>query len=299
MKNRLMPYLLSVLAILVLSFGLDTKRLWADEEETTETTDTKEADEIKVPDLSAYKGCVSDRYFRPRSGALRIGGSTSFYGALVEQNAEQIDKAGKFHMKSSSSGRGIKSLAEGKIDVAMISAPLSNIIKQLNKEIEGNRLSESMFQVHEITRSDIAVIVNRDNPLVKKGQTITLEELVKILEGEITDWQEIVGRRPRSIQLVTEDSNGGVRIVLQDSIMKGKMFWAEGRRLARASQINNIVKQYPNAIGIVNASEANDTVVRLKIKGLDVKQPLALVTKGAPSSAVKVFIDAVKRANKI
>lgn len=99
----------------------------------------------------------------------------------------------------------------------------------------------------------VAMIVNKDNPV----STISMEEIGKILKGEITHWNQLAGNDTTAIKVVF-DSEGSSTI----NYMRGK-FLPEGKKITDYikpyAQKNNaavfdVVKKDPNALGIISVS---------------------------------------------
>lgn len=77
-------------------------------------------------------------------------------------------------MKQTDSSDGIRQTMQGKCDLGMSSRDL----KDNEKEI---------LDYESIARDEIAVIVNKENPL----EDISMEQLEKIYTGKITEWQKL------------------------------------------------------------------------------------------------------------
>ena len=77
-------------------------------------------------------------------------------------------------MKQTDSSDGIRQTMQGKCNFGMSSRDL----KDNEKEI---------LDYESIARDEIAVIVNKENPL----EDISMEQLEKIYTGKITEWQKL------------------------------------------------------------------------------------------------------------
>ena len=89
-------------------------------------------------------------------------------------------------MAASSTDEALKSLLDGKIDLAAIGRPLSAAEK-------AQGLKET-----PIGREKIAIIVGSDNPF---SGDLTFEQFAKIFRGEITNWSEL-GGAPGAIRFI-------------------------------------------------------------------------------------------------
>lgn len=109
-------------------------------------------------------------------GKITVTGSTSV-GPLLECLAEEYMKLNPkavITVKQTDSSDGIRQTMQGKCDLGMSSRDL----KDNEKEI---------LDYESIARDEIAVIVNKENPL----EDISMEQLEKIYTGKITEWQKL------------------------------------------------------------------------------------------------------------
>lgn len=109
-------------------------------------------------------------------GKITVTGSTSV-GPLLECLAEEYMKLNPkavITVKQTDSSDGIRQTMQGKCDLGMSSRDL----KDNEKEI---------LDYESIARDEIAVIVNKENPL----EDISMEQLEKIYTGKIAEWQKL------------------------------------------------------------------------------------------------------------
>lgn len=99
----------------------------------------------------------------------------------------------------------------------------------------------------------VAMIVNKDNPV----EILSMDDIKKILTGEITRWSQLAGNDTTQIKVVF-DSEGSSTV----SYMREK-FLPEGKKITDYirpyAQKNNaavfdVVKKDPNALGIISVS---------------------------------------------
>ena len=109
-------------------------------------------------------------------GKITVTGSTSV-GPLLECLAEEYMKLNPkavITVKQTDSSDGIRQTMQGKCNFGMSSRDL----KDNEKEI---------LDYESIARDEIAVIVNKENPL----EDISMDQLEKIYTGKITEWQKL------------------------------------------------------------------------------------------------------------
>lgn len=235
-----------------------------------------------------------EKFYASDAAGVRVEGSTSVYNTLIDPNAEDLHARIKYFARDNGSGRGVLALIKGTADVAMISAPLSSVLEQING-VKDQKHQLNDFVVHPLGYVQVAVIVNPNNPLADaKPGTLTASELKQILTGKVEKWIDVGVSRDSDILLVMESEGGGIRSVVQETLMHNHPYWKETRLLAKASQINNLVFQHPSAIGLVSSAQVKDTVVQIDVRGFKVFQSLALVTHGQPSPETQRFIDILK-----
>lgn len=110
------------------------------------------------------------------TGTIRITGSSSV-APLVQKLAQDYQKKNPnagIEVSTSDSSDGLMRALTGKCDLAMSSRELMNYEKEL-------------LDYELIAHDNIAVIVNKDNPV----NNLTLDILKKIYTGELKNWSEI------------------------------------------------------------------------------------------------------------
>ncbi|HRU42213.1 MAG TPA: phosphate ABC transporter substrate-binding protein, partial [Candidatus Diapherotrites archaeon] len=153
--------------------------------------------------IGAFTGCAPAETKVPAgnkteedgvSGSITMNGSTS-----VQPLAEELAKVFKdknpnttIDIQGGGSGVGIKSAADGVVDIGMSSRDL--------------KPEEKSLKEFKIAVDGIAVIVNPKN----KVEDLSTEQIFKIYTGEITDWKE-VGGDSGEITVVTREEGSGTR----------------------------------------------------------------------------------------
>ncbi|NJP08994.1 MAG: hypothetical protein HC866_05505 [Leptolyngbyaceae cyanobacterium RU_5_1] len=132
---------------------------------------------------------------------LRINGSTHLSGinTLLEQGFEGKFSSTNVEINYSSTDAALAALQQKQIDLAAIDRPLTDQEKAQN------------LVAIPLGRENIAVVVGIDNPF---AQDLTMVQLIKILQGEITDWAEL-GGAPAPIRVIQRSPNDPVQQALQ------------------------------------------------------------------------------------
>ena len=96
--------------------------------------------------------------------------------------------------------------------------------KIITKEIQTAAVADVSPAEAEITRTCVAIITNRQNPL----RQLTLDQLRKILTGQMTRWKELGGPDEPIILLTTEHVSG-TSVFLREAVMQNDYFSSDSR----------------------------------------------------------------------
>jgi len=219
--------------------------------------------------------------------AFELHGSATVGKNIVAPNQAQIEGTAGFKLNvvMNGSGNGLKDLAAGKADVAMISAPLK-VEERLTNAKKPGSLNVSGMQVFPVGKAAINVVVNPGNPV-----SLSEDQVRGIFTGQITNWKD-VGGSDSPILVVVEAPGQGTRSVVESVFLQDKGFADNARVMRALAQVTQVVGQAPNAIGYGNSSSIKGSSVKV-VDGIEIAQPLSLVTKGDPSPKMKKLIEAV------
>ncbi|HYE84120.1 MAG TPA: phosphate ABC transporter substrate-binding protein PstS family protein [Clostridia bacterium] len=228
------------------------------------------------------------------NGSITINGSTS-----VQPLAEELAKAFKeknpnatIDIQGGGSGVGIKSATDGVVDIGMSSREL--------------KTEEKSLKEFKIAIDGIAVIVNPANGV----SNLTLEQVLKIYTGEITDWKDVGGNTGK-ITVVTREEGSGTRGAFIE--LTGTLKDDEDRTIASAitqgstGAVMTTVAGDPNAIGYASFGSAKDKT-EIKMISVDgkvctednlnsgeykISRPFLMLTNADPTGLSKEFLDFV------
>ncbi len=220
---------------------------------------------------------------------LKVSGAAAVAGAIITPNKAAIEKETGLTLSvtPNGDGNGLKDLHAGKVDVAMIAAPIKVTEATLNKASPGS-LSVDGFEVAQIGVVQIRFIVNAANPV----KSLTAAQVSDIFSGKITSWKD-VGGADQPILVVAEAVGFGTRSNIVASFLGGSEITDKARIMNALVHVAQVVGQAPTAIGYGNA--ATITAAVAVIPGVEVKQVLGLATKGAPNADVKKLIEATTK----
>jgi phosphate transport system substrate-binding protein len=241
--------------------------------------------QIAIAGLVLALGCST-----AHADVIEVHGSTTVSGNLLTPKKAEIEKAAGVELQivGNGSGRGLGDLIEGKVKLAMISAPLGDEVKSL--KAKGVSFDETKLNGHQVGAAHAVLVTHPSNPV----KTLKAEQVADILAGKITNWKD-VGGEDKAIVVVCESKGGGVRSVIEREFLAGAEIAAEKREIPNAPQAVQIVGQLDQALGLVSRVSVNDAVVELKTDK-DPVQPLILVTMGEPESDIAKVIEAAKAA---
>jgi phosphate transport system substrate-binding protein len=200
------------------------------------------------------------------------------------------------------SGTGITSLINGTVDIA-------NASRAIKPEEIADANAQGIDPYEIVVANDaIAVIVNPENPV----DHLTLEQVSRIYQGLITNWQE-VGGEDRPIVCLSRETNSGTHVYFLEMVVRlgnsesKALFSQETLLLPSSEGIIAEVRDNPNAIGYDGLGYVTSEV---KMLGLgedghailpsaetvkDLSYPIArqlyMYTNGAPQGAIKDYID--------
>ena len=174
---------------------------------------------------------------------------------------------------------GFRNIMQEEIEVFEYSYPESSIIPFYVSEQEAiDKMMEDATQAivvtHELTKEQreylknkfkrvvrsnciavdaVALITNEKNPV----KILTVEEIGKIMRGEITRWSQVAGNDTTSIKIVFDNAGSSTVSYLRDK------FLPQGRKMSdnpnafaekTNAQVFDIVKKDPNALGVISVS---------------------------------------------
>ncbi len=186
------------------------------------------------------------------------------------------------------SGKGMKAMIEGRVDISGASRPLKDSEKK----------EKIFYQV--IGYDAIGIYVHKDNPVNK----LTGNQLKEIFTGDIKNWLE-VGGNDAPIVCITEimGEQRGTMLVVQNIAMDGAAYRADRLEVDKPEhQVEALIKN-KNGIAYVSIAFERPGIKVISIDNISAEpknvrsgayllsRPLLLVTLGLPKGERKEFID--------
>ncbi len=221
---------------------------------------------------------------------LRLHGSTTFTRQIMEPMQAQIEEVSgqRLQVFPNKSPRGLLSLAEGRADLAMISAPLANELTEI-AAFPADVIQS--LRVHEIAATRVAVGVHASN----RVREASLEQLTKVLKGEISNWSAL-GGEDAPIRVVVVGEGGGVTTTLESVMLKGGKITANNLLNVRTPvQLAWVVEQERNALAFGQLALFEQRGIPQIATDSPIVQPLSLVSLGEPTPAMQAVIAATRQ----
>lgn len=257
----------------------------AQAEPATETTEAPEASTEAAATEEEEAGETKEL-----KGTLSLAGSTSME-KLCEAMSESFmgTNAGvTVTVEYTGSGAGIESLSAGSVDIG-------NASRGLKDEEKANGCVENIVAI-----DGIAVISDKDNTITD----ISAEDLKKIYTGEVANWSELGGDN-QPVVVIGREAGSGTRDAFEE-LLEIEDVCKYAQELDSTGAVLAKVAATPGAIGYVSLDVVDDTVIGLKIDGVEpteeqilakkylLQRPFVMATKGELSEQneiVKAWFD--------
>jgi len=238
--------------------------------------------------IAALQGwiAVGDTY----SGSVSIAGSTT-----VQPLAEAV--AAKFSgifpdvtidVQGGGSSVGVKSAGEGTTDIGNAS-----------REIKESELTEFPdLQIYTVARDGIAIAAHPDVDV----DDISMEDIMKVFSGEITNWSEL-GGSDQPIYVVAREEGSGTRAAFEEIVMGDALITDNAVLLPSNGAVKTTVSTTEWSVGFLSMGYLDDEVKGLEVDGVaatvenaasgdyPVVRPLNMLTSGEPSELTQAFLD--------
>ena len=152
------------------------------------------------------------------------------------------------------------------IDTLMADATQAIIVtKELTKEQKEYMKNKfkRVVRSHCIAVDAVALITNKENPV----KDLSMEEIGKILNGEVTKWTQIAGSDTTAIKIVFDNAGSSTVSYLKEKFLKdGKKISDNPNAFAQKNnaQVFDIVKKDKDALGVISVSWLGDDLEKAK-----------------------------------
>jgi phosphate transport system substrate-binding protein len=223
---------------------------------------------------------------------LNVGGSTTVQPLMVVfQESFEKDTGIKMNVTSGGSSVGASGAINGTLDVGMLS-----------RDLKSSETSQGLVQ-YVIGKDAVAIIVNTS---VTGVTGLTMEQVAKIYNGTITNWNE-VGGNSQKIAVMAREEGSGTRECFDEKMTGAVSGWkmtSNSSLYSSTGGVTTAVSSTAGAIGYVSLSAAESAtgIAIVKVNGVapssatvvdgtyTLQRDLVLATKGEASGSAYALI---------
>jgi phosphate transport system substrate-binding protein len=223
-----------------------------------------------------------------------LQGSTTFGTALAQPYAKAVEAQTGMRLEiiPNKSNFGLIALFEGKADLAMISTTLEKEVEFVRRSNPNLRYQD--LRAFEVARTRAALVVHPSNPI----RSARLEDIRKILTGEISNWRQLGGPDLQIRVVAVRDGGGVVGSVEAKLLGNAHISAPDVIRVQVGTQIVKVVAQEPGAFGITQLAVVKASAAIEMITDEPIEQILSLVSLDDPSPSALATIEAFRRISK-
>ncbi|SRR6266568_19096 len=238
------------------------------------------------------QSCHRDVAAATRSPPLRIHGAASVFDSVVTPYRSSVEKSTgvTLAVEKSNAGKGLKDLAQGKCELAMVSASLEASLA--GAKTVGLEKAPPDLRMHVVATSEVVFVVHPANPV----KTLSWKQLEDIHTGKIRNWKEL-GGKDQPIAVYTDAAASATRGLVKQVVLGGAEYAPSAQALAAVKDVNDRVATDETGVGALGLEFADPKQVAI-VQSKKVERPLAFLSVGAPSADAQKVIDAFRTAAK-
>jgi phosphate transport system substrate-binding protein len=221
------------------------------------------------------------------SGEITEAGSTTVQPLAESLAAVFMNKYPeiKVTIQGGGSSVGVKSAAEGTVDIGAAS-----------RELKSSEIGTVV--PHVLARDGIAIVTHPSQTI----SNLTKDQVKQIFSGAITNWSQL-GSANEDINVVAREEGSGTRAAFEEMVMGEELITATAILQPSNGALRTTVAGDPNAMGFLSFGYIDSSTKALSIDGIaatvdnakngtyPIVRPLLLLTKGQPEGVVKEFIN--------
>lgn len=225
------------------------------------------------------------------TGTVTASGSTALLPLATAAKEIFEEKYGQVTVNVSGGGsfNGLAQVASGAVNIG-------------NSDVKATGETAKDLVEYRVAVAPFVMIANKDVTVDNLG----MDQLAKILRGEITNWKE-VGGKDAPITVISRQQSSGSRATIVEKVLKGQGDIAKNAVVQDSNgKIRDNIEITPGSIGYVDAAYLQpEKFNALKLDGV-AYSPDAVIggkwpvyayeymyTKGEPTGATKAFLDFV------
>ena len=238
------------------------------------------------------QSCHRDVAAATKSPPLRIHGAASVFDSVVVPYRSAVEKTTgvSLAVEKSNAGKGLKDLAEGKCELAMVSASLEASLA--GAKTVGLEKAPPDLRMHVVATSEVVFVVHPSNPV----KSLSWEQLKDIHTGKVTNWKQ-VGGKDQPIAVYTDAAASATRGLVKQVVLGGADYAPSAQALGFVKDVNDRVAKDEAGVGALGLEFADPKQVTI-VQSKKVERPLAFLSVGPPSAEAQKVIDAFRTAAK-
>ena len=225
---------------------------------------------------------------------LQVSGSTTVLPIAEECARVFMEQrpGDKVYPMGGGSSHGIKSVADGTVDIGTASRDLKGSEEEAYPSLV----------MHGVAKDGVAVVVHPENQI----NDLTMEQLQGIYTGEIMNWQAVGGADSR-IMVISREEGSGTRDCFEQTVIKptGKEITDYAVILGSNGQIRTTVAGSKAGIGFISLGYIDSSVEAVTLDGVQptvetvrsgeyaISRTLWMITDGEPDGDERAFLDFV------
>ena len=244
----------------------------------------------------AGSGCTDneDTDTSQNSMKLQIAGSTTVL-PIAEECARifmENNPGSQVYVSGGGSSHGVKSVAEGVIDIGDASRDLKDSEKEQYTDLV----------THAVAKDGVAIIVHPSNTI----NDLTITQLQGIYTGEIKNWKD-VGGEDIEIMVVSREGGSGTRDCFEQVVLKPIKKDVTEYAIIQDSngKVRTTITGSEQGIGFISLGYVNSDVKAVNLDGTEptienirsnnyaISRTLWMITKGNPDENEQAFLDFV------
>ncbi|BCS53512.1 substrate-binding domain-containing protein [Geobacter sp. SVR] len=221
-----------------------------------------------------------------RAAEVRLSGAASVVSDLITPNKAVVEKTTghTLTVTTSTAGKGLIDLVEGRSDASLASASLEATIQAAKSA--GLKDAPANLKLHVVGTSEVVFIVHPSNRVTR----LSWEQIRDIHTGKITNWKEL-GGKDLPITVYTDAKASATRGLIKQMVMGGQEYASHGKAVDFVKKVNDDVAQDEAGIGGLGIGFVDRNKVTI-VESKKVERPFAFVTLGEPSALLRTVIDA-------
>jgi len=225
---------------------------------------------------------------------IRLSGSTtvSYVAQYWAEGYMTLRPDVAVYIEDSNSGEGLRALIEGEADIAMTS--------RLIRPQEASQMAARYRSIgisYLVAKDALSVYLHPSNPL----SNLTMQQLVDIFSGQITNWKSLNGEA-RPVIPVVRPPGSGSNNYFRSYVLEGGEYGPNAVRVASSLDVIKYVEGHPGAIGYGGIA-FGDSLIHAALNGIEATEenvlndsyPLSrylyLYTVDTPPAHIRDFIN--------